>query len=66
MRGVKGKLTRIFESGGLIARSISGHLTESMQNHNSTVSGDELRDAIARIVDVAGAVIHKGGDLTGS
>ena len=59
-------LARVAGIGGLTTRSISGHLTESMQNHYSTVSGAEQRDAISRIVGVAGAVIHKGGDLTGS
>ena len=36
-----------------IARSMSGHLTERMQHHYSTVNGVEQRAGIAKVIDLA-------------
>lgn len=36
----------------LVTRSISGHLTEQMQHHYSTVSGAEQRDSIAKVIEL--------------
>jgi hypothetical protein len=36
----------------VVTRSISGHLTEGMQRHYSTVSGDEQRRALAKVIDL--------------
>ncbi len=36
----------------MVTRSISGHLTEGMQRHYSTVSGDEQRQALAKVIDL--------------
>jgi hypothetical protein len=36
----------------VVTRSISGHLTEGMQRHHSTVSGDEQRQALAKVIDL--------------
>jgi len=36
----------------VVTRSISGHLTEGMQRHYSTVSGDEQRQALAKVIDL--------------
>jgi hypothetical protein len=33
----------------LVTRSISGHLTERMQHHYSTVNAAEQRDALAKV-----------------
>lgn len=47
-------LARAAEVQSLVTRSISGHLTQRMQDHHSSVSGDEQRHALARVVDLAG------------
>ena len=43
-------LARAASVSDLVTRSISGHLTETMQQHYSTVSGGEQRDALARVI----------------
>jgi integrase len=43
-------LARAAQVGDLVTRSISGHLTERMQHHYSTVSGSEQREALTRVV----------------
>lgn len=45
-------LARAAQVQDVVARSISGHLTEGMQRHYSTVSGDEQRRALARVIDL--------------
>jgi hypothetical protein len=37
---------------GVVTRSISGHLTEGMQRHDSTVSGEEQRQALAKAINL--------------
>jgi hypothetical protein len=37
-----------------VVRAISGHATPSMQEHYSTVSGDEVRKGLAKGVALAG------------
>lgn len=39
----------------LLTRSISGHLTERMQHHYSTVNADEQPVSIARVIDLMAA-----------
>lgn len=36
----------------VVTRSISGHLTERMQHHYSTVNAEEQRGSIARVIDL--------------
>jgi hypothetical protein len=48
-----GDLTRAAELKDLVARSFSGHATPEMQRHHSTVSGDEQRAGIAKVIDIA-------------
>ena len=43
-------LARAAEVEALVTRSISGHLTERMQHHYSTVNATEQRTSIARVV----------------
>lgn len=45
-------LARAAAIEGLVTRSISGHLTERMQRHYSTVNADEQRQSIARVIDL--------------
>jgi integrase len=48
-------LARAAEIEGVVTRSISGHLTERMQQHYSTVNADEQRSGIARVIDLVAA-----------
>jgi integrase len=43
-------LARAAQVSDLVTRSISGHLTEKMQHHYSTVNGTEQRDALAKVI----------------
>jgi integrase len=45
----------------LVTRSISGHLTEAMQRHYSTVNGAEQRAALARVIRL---VNHRPATVT--
>jgi integrase len=45
-------LARAAQVQDVVTRSISGHLTEGMQRHYSTVSGEEQRRALARVIDL--------------
>ncbi len=47
-------LARDAAVAGIVTRSISGHLTEAMQEHYSTVAPNEQREALARVFDLAG------------
>lgn len=38
----------------VVTRAISGHATETMQLHYSSVSGDEMKLSLARVVSLAG------------
>jgi len=48
-------LARAARVQDVVTRSISGHLTEDMQRHYSTVSGDEQRQALAKVIDLTRA-----------
>ncbi len=43
-------LARAAQVNDLVTRSISGHLTEKMQAHYSTVNGGEQREALAKVI----------------
>ena len=43
-------LARAAQINDLVTRSISGHLTEAMQRHYSTVNGPEQRAALAKVI----------------
>jgi hypothetical protein len=43
-------LARAAQVNDLVTRSISGHLTETMQHHYSTVNGNEQREALAKVI----------------
>lgn len=45
-------LMRAAQVEAIVTRSISGHLTERMQDHYSTVSGAEQRASIAKVIDL--------------
>lgn len=54
MRRTFQDLARAAQVSELVTRSISGHLTEAMHHHYSTVGGEEQREALAKVVDLAG------------
>jgi hypothetical protein len=43
-------LARVARVESIVTRSISGHATERMQEHYSTVNGTEQRAGIARVI----------------
>ena len=47
-------LARAAQVNDLVTRSISGHQTEQMQQHYSTVNGGEQRDALAKVISLFG------------
>jgi integrase len=46
-------LARAAQVHDVVTRSISGHLTERMQGHYSTANGNEQREGIARVIQLA-------------
>jgi integrase len=50
MRRTFNDLMRAAQVEAIVTRSISGHLTERMQDHYSTVSGAEQRASIAKVI----------------
>jgi hypothetical protein len=48
-------LARAARVDALVTRSISGHLTETMQQHYSTVNSDEQRQGIAKVIELTKA-----------
>jgi hypothetical protein len=52
MRRTFQDLGRSAKIADLIVRAISGHATETMQRHYSTVADHEVRDALKRIFDL--------------
>mgnify|MGYP005859377719 CR=1 FL=1 len=51
-------LARAAQVEGIVTRSISGHATERMQKHYSTVDGAEKRTALAKVIHLA---THRDG-----
>ena len=43
-------LARAAQVADVVTRSISGHLTDTMQRHYSTVNGGEQREALAKVI----------------
>lgn len=62
LRRTYNDLARAVNVNGLVVRSISGHLTESMQHHYSSVSPDEQRASIAKVFSLAQARARREGD----
>ena len=47
-------LARAAEVNDVVTRAISGHATETMQRHYSTVSDAEMKQGLAKVVSLAG------------
>lgn len=54
MRRTFQDLARAAQVTDVVTRAISGHATETMQQHYSSVSGSEMKDSLARVVSLAG------------
>jgi len=68
MRRTFQDLARAAEVRDVVTRAVSGHATESMQRHYSTVTADEMRQNLAKVVSLAGfreALGHAGGGAIG-
>lgn len=52
MRRTFNDLARAAEVQDLVTRSISGHLTEKMQHHYSTVRGEEQQAGLAKVINL--------------
>ena len=61
MRRTFNDLARAAKVEALVTRSISGHLTERMQHHYSTVQPEEQRESIGRVVSLFGDRVHQSG-----
>jgi hypothetical protein len=59
-------LGRAAQVNDLVTRSISGHLTERMQHHYSTVNAAEQREAVAKVIRLfASEPAAPGGEYGG-
>jgi integrase len=54
MRRTFQDLAREAEVKDIVTRSISGHATEEMQRHYSTVQADEMRSGLAKVISLGG------------
>ena len=55
MRRTFQDLARAAQVKDIVTRAISGHATETMQHHYSTVAADEKKRAIAKVIELSGA-----------
>ena len=53
MRRTFQDLARAAKVNDIVTRSISGHATETMQRHYSTVAPAEQREGVAKVIDIA-------------
>ena len=54
MRRTFQDLARAAEVKDIVTRSISGHATEQMQQHYSTVNPEEMRSGLAKVISIGG------------
>lgn len=67
MRRTFQDLGRLANMHDFVVRSISGHATAAMQQHYSTVGGEEVRRGLAKVISLAGFVRTRaaGGEVRG-
>lgn len=69
MRRTFQDLARAAEVRDIVTRSISGHSTEAMQRHYSTVTGKEQQEGLAKVVELAKfrqvAQLDLSGEISG-
>ncbi len=54
MRRTFQDMARAAEVEDMVTRAVSGHAIESMQQHHSTVAPAEIREAIEKVISLAG------------
>ena len=66
MRRTFQDLARAAEVKDIVTRAVSGHATETMQRHYSTVRQDEIRSGLAKVIDLAGfkQAVKAAGEAT--
>jgi hypothetical protein len=65
MRRTFQDLCRAAEVGDLVTRSISGHATEAMQRHYSTVAPEEQRRGLSNVIQLMHPSPANGGEGSG-
>ena len=70
MRRTFQDLGRLANVHDFVVRAVSGHATASMQQHYSTVTGEEVRRGLAKVISLAGFIprrveVVKSGDAGG-
>ena len=63
MRRTFQDLARAASVGDLVTRAVSGHATEDMQRHYSTVGSDEIRRSLGRVADVVSLDAFRPGGV---
>jgi integrase len=63
MRRTFNDLSRLAKVEALVTRSISGHLTEQMREHYSTVSSVEQRESIGRVLRLVRGGAQEDGSV---
>jgi integrase len=66
MRRTFQDLARAAEVKDIVTRAISGHATETMQHHYSTVAAEEKQHAIAKVIELAGVRRAHGNERSPS
>ena len=56
---------RVADLEGVVTMSISGHRTERMRDHYSSVSASEQREGIGKVLQLASAVVPSESDGAG-
>lgn len=54
-------LARAAEVNDVVTRAVSDHAPESMQRHDSTVSSEEMRAGLAKVISIAGFSVESPG-----
>jgi integrase len=73
MRRTFQDLARAAEVADVVTRAVSGHATEAMQQHYSSVGAEEMRAELGKVVSLAGLraarlgwAVYSGGDSGGA
>ena len=62
MRRTFQDLCRAAEVKDIVTRAVSGHATELMQRHYSTVPQQEMRESLSRVASVISLAEVRGGE----
>jgi hypothetical protein len=65
MRRTFQDLARAASVGDLVTRAVSGHQTEDMQRHYSTVRAEEIRSSLRRVAEVVDLAAFQSSGVQG-